>query len=119
MVKTINPALPSEVDVIIVGAGVAGLAAMRVLEDRGIRTCVIEARERIGGRIYTVHDNRVPHPIELGAEFVHGSAEGLVELLDEAKIVAYTIEGSRWRSHGGKLTNANDFWRRLDMVMRH
>jgi len=46
-------------DVAIVGAGVAGLAAMRVLEQRGIRTCVLEGRSRIGGRIHTVRDPRV------------------------------------------------------------
>src|SRR2546423_14638360 len=73
------------VDVAIVGAGVAGLAAMRVLIDAGLRVCVLEARDRIGGRIYTLHDDRVPHAIELGAEFVHGSAEGLVELANEAR----------------------------------
>src|SRR3954470_156726 len=110
---------PSSVDVALVGAGVAGLAAMRVLEDRGIRTCVIEARERIGGRIFTLHDPRMAHGIELGAEFVHGSAEEVVELLEEAKIVAYTIEGDRWRTRGRKLTHANDFWNRIDTVMRH
>ena len=119
MVKSINPLPPSEVDVVVVGAGVAGLAAMRLLEDRGIRTCVIEARERIGGRIFTVHDQRLPHGIELGAEFIHGSAPELVELLEEAKIVAYSIEGDRWRIRGKKLTHANDFWARIDTVMRH
>ena len=119
MVKSINPLPPSEVDVVVVGAGVAGLSAMRVLEDRGIRTCVIEARERIGGRIFTLHDQRLPHGIELGAEFIHGSAPELVELLEEAKIVAYTIEGDRWRIRGKKLTHANDFWARIDTVMRH
>src|SRR5439155_8528246 len=80
---------------------------------------VIEARERIGGRIFTVHDQRLPHGIELGAEFIHGSAPELVELLESAGIVAYTIEGDRWRTRGRRLTHANDFWKRIDTVMRH
>ncbi|WP_423828479.1 NAD(P)-binding protein, partial [Staphylococcus aureus] len=43
-----------EFDVLIVGAGAAGLAAAQRIGAAGRRTCVIEARERIGGRIYTV-----------------------------------------------------------------
>src|SRR5438045_9203336 len=102
-----------QVDVAIVGAGIAGLAAMRMLEDRGIRTQVLEARDRIGGRIFTVHDQRLPHAIELGAEFIHGSAPDLVELVHSARLVAYSIEGSRWRMRGGRLTRADDVWQRL------
>ncbi|MFL5530111.1 MAG: flavin monoamine oxidase family protein [Gemmatimonadaceae bacterium] len=105
-------------DVAIVGAGVAGLAAMRLLEERGLATCVIEARDRIGGRIYTVRDPRLAHPIELGAEFIHGSAPDLVELVGEAGLVAYTIEGQRWHLRGNRLVHIDDFWERMHTVMR-
>ena len=108
-----------EADVAIVGAGVAGLAAMRALEDRGITTRVLEARDRIGGRILTVRDQRLPHAVELGAEFIHGSAPEVVEIVREARLLADAIEGSRWRMRGGRLTHADDFWQRLDIVMRH
>jgi monoamine oxidase len=110
---------PSEADVAIVGAGVAGLAAMRELEDRGLRTCVVEARDRIGGRILTVHDERLPHAIELGPEFIHGSAPELVRILEDARIVPFTIEGNRWRMRGGQLQHVDNFWKRLQDVMRH
>jgi monoamine oxidase len=110
--------IPSSVDVAIVGAGVAGLAAMRLLEDAGIRTQVLEARDRIGGRILTVHDSRLPHAIELGAEFIHGSAEELVEIVHSARLTAFTIEGTRWRMRGGRLTQT-DLWQALHTVMRH
>jgi monoamine oxidase len=106
-------------DVAIVGAGVAGLAAMRALEERGIRTCVLEARERIGGRIWTVRDERVPHAIELGAEFVHGSAPELLALAHDARTLLYAIEGDRWRSRAGRLSRLEDFWKRLHTVMRY
>ena len=106
-------------DVAIVGAGVAGLAAMRALEEHGLRTCVIEARDRIGGRIHTVRDARLDHPIELGAEFVHGSAPETVEIVRNARLVACAIEGHRWRRRGGRLTQLDDFWKRLHVVMRH
>jgi monoamine oxidase len=108
----------STVDVVIVGAGVAGLAAMRLLEEKGIRTRVLEARDRIGGRIFTLHDDRLPHAIELGAEFIHGSAEETVEILHSAGIAAFTIEGIRWRLRGGKLIQV-EMWDRLHAVMRH
>ena len=108
----------SSVDVAIVGAGVAGLAAARLLEDRGLSTCVIEARDRIGGRIMTVHDDRLPHAIELGAEFIHGSAEETVELLEPARLAAYAIEGNRWRMRNGRLSEM-DYWKEIQAVMRY
>jgi monoamine oxidase len=110
---------PQGCDVAIVGAGVAGLAAMRVLEERGIHTRVLEARDRIGGRIHTVRDPRLAHPIELGAEFIHGSAPELLALAREARLLLYAVEGERWRARGGRLTRLEDFWKRLHTVMRH
>jgi polyamine oxidase len=56
--------------VVIIGAGVAGLSAARFLADRGLKPIVLEARERIGGRIWTV--NLDGHPIDLGASWIHG-----------------------------------------------
>jgi monoamine oxidase len=106
-----------ECDVAIVGAGVAGLAAMRTLEGRGIRTQVLEARDRIGGRIHTLRDPRVPYPIELGAEFVHGAAPEVIEIAEDARLVAYTIEGQRWRSRAGRLSGLQNFFEELDSVM--
>jgi len=106
-------------DVAIVGAGVAGLAAMRVLEERGLRTRVVEARDRIGGRIHTVRDLRLAHPVELGAEFIHGSAPELEEIVRDARLLAYAVEGQRWRVRGGRLTRLHDFWTQLHGVMRY
>ncbi len=58
-------------DVVIVGAGVAGLAAARYIHDAGQSVCVVEARDRIGGRVWSNHDDPV-YPREFGAEFIHG-----------------------------------------------
>jgi len=63
--------VPTDLDVIVLGAGVAGLKAARDLHDAGLRVAVLEARDRIGGRIWTDR-SLAPHPVELGAEFVHG-----------------------------------------------
>lgn len=57
--------------VVVVGAGAAGLAAARALHDEGHQVTVIEARDRIGGRVHTAFDFAT-HPIEMGAEFIQG-----------------------------------------------
>lgn len=58
-------------DVVIIGAGVAGLSAARYLHDKGLSVCVIEARDRIGGRVWSNHDDPA-YPREFGAEYIHG-----------------------------------------------
>lgn len=57
--------------VVVVGAGMAGLAAARTLADAGVRVTVLEARDRIGGRIWT--DSSLGMPIDLGAAWIHGT----------------------------------------------
>ena len=71
------------------------------------------------GRILTIRDERTPVPIELGAEFVHGTAEEVVDLAREARLVICDIHGERWRATRGKLTpmDEEDFWRQLGRVM--
>ena len=56
---------------LIIGAGTAGLTAARDLTRAGEQVIVLEARDRIGGRVWT---NRTfaPIPIEFGAELIHG-----------------------------------------------
>jgi monoamine oxidase len=108
------------VDVVIVGAGVAGLAAARRLTEAGATTVVLEARDRIGGRIYTVRDGRTPIPIELGAEFIHGSAPEVVEITRSANLMVCDIHGERWTAERGRLLPLDDeeFWTDLHRVMR-
>ena len=78
-------------DVIVIGAGMAGLAAARTLAEAGLRVTLLEARDRVGGRIYTVPGD--PLPIELGAEFIHGLPQELITLVDEAGLTRFELEG--------------------------
>lgn len=107
----------SSIDVIIVGAGVAGLAAARVLRESGVEFAILEARERIGGRIFTRHDPLLPVPIELGAEFVHGVAPELREIAREAALAILDDGGQRWQSNGHALRRFDDFWPELNEVL--
>jgi polyamine oxidase len=56
--------------ILVLGAGMAGLVAARLLHDSGFRVTVLEARERIGGRVWT--DDRVGAAVDLGGSWVHG-----------------------------------------------
>ncbi len=55
---------------LVVGAGMAGLAAARTLVDEGVDVIVLEARDRIGGRVWT--DESLGLPLDLGASWIHG-----------------------------------------------
>jgi monoamine oxidase len=58
-------------DVIVVGAGAAGLAAAQSLNKAGKRVLVLEARHRIGGRVWTAYPWHDDLAVEWGTEFVH------------------------------------------------
>jgi monoamine oxidase len=103
-------------DVIVVGAGVAGLAAARDLSAAGKRVCVVEARERIGGRIFTMRDAREPLPIELGAEFIHGEAEETFAIVKTAPLLVYELPDNHFWSQRGRWTRMNDFWEQMERV---
>jgi monoamine oxidase len=107
----------STTDVVVIGAGVAGLAAARRLHERGVRIIVLEARSRIGGRVFTRRDPRSALPIELGAEFLHGDARQVREIADEARLATVEITGERWRAAHGRFTRVDDFWQRLDRIL--
>jgi monoamine oxidase len=83
-------------DVVIVGAGAAGLAAAHELTLAGRKVVVVEARKRIGGRIDTIRDPKWPLPIEAGAEFVHGEAKQTKSALRSLNLIADDLPESDW-----------------------
>ena len=89
--------------IIVIGAGVAGLAAARHLTAAGRHVLILEARGRLGGRILTVRDALSPLPIELGAEYVHGHPAELWRIIDSARLPALEVMGDDYHSSGGAL----------------
>jgi monoamine oxidase len=98
-----------QVDVLVVGAGAAGLAAAAELTRAGLAVSVIEARNRIGGRCETQRIPGLPVPVELGAEFIHGRPEATLDLLGKAGIAAVDSTRTQLLAWDGKLRSANLF----------
>jgi monoamine oxidase len=80
-------------DTIVIGAGVAGLTAARLLTDAGRRVAVLEARDRVGGR---VHTDRSDVATDLGASWIHGITDSPVAAAADAfgmRTVEFTVGG--------------------------
>src|ERR1700752_532868 len=87
-----------DADVIVVGAGAAGLSAAAALGQAGLAVTVLEARERIAGRIFTFHDPKCQAPVELGAEFIHGRPAEIWNPLKRHKVRTREVDGDNWCS---------------------
>jgi 2-polyprenyl-6-methoxyphenol hydroxylase-like FAD-dependent oxidoreductase len=90
-------------DILIIGAGFAGLTAARQLAAAGLRVRILEARVRAGGRVHTLEDSGWPRPIEAGAEFVHGSVPELDDQIRRAGLEAVEIEDRHILAVDGRL----------------
>lgn len=70
--------MTTDADVIIIGAGISGLKAAADLHDNGVSTLVLEARPRIGGRVYTERKTSTGNHYDLGATWFHSTMENPV-----------------------------------------
>jgi monoamine oxidase len=98
----------AQVDALVIGAGAAGLAAAHTLSEHGLSLAVLEARDRIGGRIFTTRPSGVGLPVELGAEFVHGRPRETFAIVRAAGLTLCELDGDTWSSAGGKLSQADE-----------
>lgn len=96
------PFIDHTYDVLVVGAGIAGLACARTLAENGLRVGVLEATGRVGGRIRT--ERLGEEVIELGAEFVHGRPPELLALIAEAGLTLSERGGTELSFEAGRLT---------------
>ncbi len=103
--------------IVVIGGGVAGLAAAARLADRGHGVVLLEARDRLGGRVFTARD---PHGRtcrgEYGAEFVHGGSAELDALMRAARMRTRSAPPAQWWRTEAGLERLEDFWERVGAV---
>jgi monoamine oxidase len=105
-------------DVLIIGAGAAGLAAASELARARCSALVLEARLHTGGRIWSHHEPELPVPLELGAEFIHGRARATFSLLAKAGTAAVDSGGEHWTLRNGALEPAGDLFSEVEHAIR-
>lgn len=104
-------------DVVVIGAGAAGLAAARMLAQAGVDVIVLEARDRVGGRAYSFFDANGDVSIELGAEFIHGSAAATFTLMRETGTRALDDGGQSFIFRNRSLAEGEDVWDRTVAIL--
>ena len=103
--------------VIIIGAGVAGLAAAKHLIAAGRDVQVLEARDRIGGRVWT--DRSLGVPLDMGASWIHGvRGNPLTDLADELDIKRATTDYGNHivRDAQGRIVDEDDLPEDFEVV---
>lgn len=98
----------SHFDIIIVGAGICGLYSARELVKKGKQVALLEARDRVGGRIHTTQPEGFSDKIETGAEFIHGNLPITIDLLKKYKIPFHQMEGDFWQVEYEGFKKEND-----------
>ena len=104
-------------DVIVVGAGAAGLAAAVELARAGLSVTILEARDRIGGRMFTLRDPVYQAPIEMGAEFIHGLPPEIWTPLQADGVSITEVTGEPWCFRKGRLSGC-DFFSQVDGILK-
>ena len=104
-------------DVIVIGAGAAGLTAAAELGTAGLRVTILEARNRVGGRIFTQTDPALHVPVELGAEFIHGRPAEIWNALEGERVRVSEVTGKALCFQAGRL-QVCDFWKGVEAVLR-
>lgn len=106
----------AQFDIVIVGAGAAGLMAAIELSNAGKKVAVVEATGRTGGRMLCVQDSSRGTLVQLGAEFVHGDLPLTQLLLQQAGATTHLIEGSIWQRKEAGLQPQQDFIEGYDIL---
>ena len=107
--------MQNDYDIIIIGAGAAGLMAASELSKKGKTVLILEGRNRIGGRVHSIIENDILY--EGGAEFIHGNLPLTLGLLKEFGISYSRNAGEMGRSKNGKWIRENEFMKGWDLLI--
>jgi monoamine oxidase len=105
-------------DTAVIGAGGAGLAAAAELAAAGRSVCVLEARNRLGGRIATLRLPQLPVPLELGAEFVHGRPAATGDWFARHNVALIDVPETRWWRRGRGLQTGDGLFDDLQRALQ-
>ena len=105
-------------EILIIGAGAAGLMAAYKLAEKGKKVTVLEARNRTDGRIHTIENESFFQHAELGAEFVHGDLPVTLGLLEEAGIAYSPAGGEMIRYSDDKFSEDEQFIEEWDLLIK-
>src|SRR4051812_27183376 len=103
-------------DAVVIGAGMAGLTAARRLAEAGKSTLLLEATDRIGGRVWTTQGDSTV--IELGAEFVHGKPKPTLALAREAGVALTPLQDRHFIKHGSIFQELPEPWQPFESVLQ-
>ena len=106
--------------VIVIGAGLAGLTAARELEREQARVTVLEARDRVGGRVHTVRGifEDGQHG-EAGADLIEGQQSYVLELARSVGLKPQRILRAGFTYYGPDASGRNRVWKRPSLSLIH
>ncbi|KAM4795710.1 amine oxidase [flavin-containing] A-like [Rhinophrynus dorsalis] len=123
--------MSNEYDVIVIGGGISGLAAAKLLNESGLSVVVLEARDRVGGRTHTIRNKEVQY-VDVGGAYVGPTQNRILRLSKELGIQTYKVNVSQRFIHHVKgrthafhgsfppawnpfvLLDYNNLWRTID-----
>ena len=117
MVSDNSPNNSNQTDILVIGAGAAGLLAARDLAAAGRKVTVVEARDRVGGRVHTLTPPGFTQPIEAGAEFLHGEVPLTRALLAEAGLTTQVADGQTYVLKNGQVQDDADFFGQMPLLL--